>query len=436
MDETLLTVLLNESSSTSSSNNSSSSSSDSSSNDGFNPLLEEDDYENDLLFPLLHFLIDGRERQRVQNFLETVDAKSDEEFREDFRLKRPIVNILLGNYVQIFRYGILMFLKKKSWYIYVNIFAGSLDNSGFIPTHTFGKEKKPAELCLLMTLWFLGNKESHRLLSNLFDISLSSVFRIVRRVIDWIITLVPQFIKWPEGNNLVRISERFENVAGIRGCIGAIDGSHIHINKPEGNGRVYFNRKQHYSILLQAVVDCDLKFTNVYCGDPGSFHDARMLRRSDLFVAAEQNRERIFPNNSFLLGDKGYNGVAQTWLVCPFRDNGNLTVQEDEFNTKISKTRVVVERAFGILKGRFRLLQMMPLRDIQFTIRVIVACCVLHNICFINGDNGEGLFNDELDQQWNDISDNEDVNEDRDVPQRDPRNLRGYLFNNMFPENI
>ncbi|XP_046417947.1 protein ALP1-like [Neodiprion fabricii] len=215
-----------------------------------------------------------------------------------------------------------------------------------------------------MTLWFLGNRESHRLLSNLFDISFSSVFHIVRRVIDWLITLVPQFIKWLEGNNLVRISERFENVAGIRGCIDAIDGSHIHINKLEGNGRVYFNRKQHYSILLQAVVDCDLKFTNVYCGDPGSFHDAKMLRRSDLFVVAEQNRERIFPNNSFLLGDKGYNGVAQTWLVCPFRNNRNLTVEEDEFDTKISQTRVVVELAFGIHKGRFRLLQMMSLRDI------------------------------------------------------------------------
>ncbi|XP_046472823.1 uncharacterized protein [Neodiprion pinetum] len=127
MEEALLAILMSESSSSSSgSNNSSSSSSDSSSDD-------------------------GRERQCVQNFLETVHAKSNEEFKEDSRLEQPIVNILLESLEEI-----------------VDSF------------HTFGKEKKPAELCLLMTLWFLGNKESHRLLSNPFDISFSSVFRIVR----------------------------------------------------------------------------------------------------------------------------------------------------------------------------------------------------------------------------------------------------------------
>lgn len=48
-----------------------------------------------------------------------------------------------------------------------------------------------------------------------------------------------------------------------------------------------------------------MKFTNVYCGDPGSFHDVRMLRRSELFQIAELERENIFPNNTFLVGDKG-----------------------------------------------------------------------------------------------------------------------------------
>lgn len=84
-----------------------------------------------------------------------------------------------------------------------------------------------------MTLWFLSNKEPHRTLSNLFDISLSSVFRIIRRVINWLITLVPEVITWPQGNDLIKISRDFQEKAGISNCIGAIDGSHIYINKPE-----------------------------------------------------------------------------------------------------------------------------------------------------------------------------------------------------------
>ncbi|XP_036150262.1 protein ANTAGONIST OF LIKE HETEROCHROMATIN PROTEIN 1-like [Monomorium pharaonis] len=272
-----------DSSSTSSSDDSSSTSS--SDDSDYNPLLENDIYEEDLLFPLLHFLNNGRRRQRVEDFLQVVHAKSNEEFREDFRLTRPIVYLLLE----------------------------SLETSGFIPLHDYGK-KKSAELCLLMTLWFLNNKEPHRTLANLFNISLSSVFRIIRRIINWLVTLVPEVVTWPEGNNITKVSGKFQEIAGIRNCIGAIDGSHIYINKPEENGRQYFNRKQCYSILLQTVTDSNMKFINIYCGDPGSFHDVRMLRRSELFPVAELEREHIFPNNTFLLGDKGYNGVARNGL--------------------------------------------------------------------------------------------------------------------------
>lgn len=148
-----------------------------------------------------------------------------------------------------------------------------------MPVNLHGKEKKSSELCFLMTLWFLSNKEPHRTLSNLFNISLSSVFRIIRRVINWLMTMTPEVIAWPQRNDILKISRDFQEIAGIANCIGAIDGSHIYINKPEENSREYFNRKQSYSILLQAVTDCNMKFLNLYCGDPGSYHDARMLRR-------------------------------------------------------------------------------------------------------------------------------------------------------------
>ncbi|XP_036150190.1 protein ALP1-like [Monomorium pharaonis] len=160
-------------------------------------------------------------------------------------------------------------------------FTESLETSRFIPLHNYGKKKKSAELCLLMSLWFLNNKKPHRTLANLFNISLSSVFRIIRRIINWLVTLVPEVVTWSEGNNITEVSGKFQEIAGIRSCIGAIDGSHIYINKPEENGRQYFNRKQYcYSILLQAVTDNNMKFINIYCGDPGSFHDVRMLKRS------------------------------------------------------------------------------------------------------------------------------------------------------------
>lgn len=52
----------------------------------------------------------------------------------------------------------------------------------------------------------------------------------------------------------------------------------------------YCNRKKSYSIILQAVVTSDMRFTNIYCGEPGSLHDARVLRRSSLYWELENNK--------------------------------------------------------------------------------------------------------------------------------------------------
>ena len=48
--------------------------------------------------------------------------------------------------------------------------------------------------------------------------------------------------------------DEFEEEYGIPQIVGAIDGCHIEINAPLDNHEDYFNRKQHYSVILQAIV--------------------------------------------------------------------------------------------------------------------------------------------------------------------------------------
>ena len=44
-------------------------------------------------------------------------------------------------------------------------------------------------------------------------------------------------------------------------------------------------------------------------------------------------------------------------MITPFKDHGNLTPQQLRFNFIHSSTRMVIERAFSLLKGRFRRLK-------------------------------------------------------------------------------
>lgn len=57
------------------------------------------------------------------------------------------------------------------------------------------------------------------------------------------------------------------------------------------------------------------------------------------------------------------------------------------FNRRISRSRVFVEHAFGLLKARFRALRNLgPSANIQDTHRSIEALIVLHNLCIDLGD--------------------------------------------------
>lgn len=277
-----------------------------------------------------------------------------------------------------------------------------MELSGYIPSHSFGTQPVSAKLSFFLFLWYIANTEPLRTLSDRFDVSISSVFRILRRIVNWFLTKLDTVIRWPQGQHVRIVCEQFSIKRGIQNVLGAIDSSHIRIQKPAINARDYINRKKHFSINLQAVVDANMRFTNIYCGEPGSLHDSRVLRRSPMYETAFANQIQLFPDETFLIGDSAYPSLP--WLVPPYKDNGHLTPQQIEFNYMLSSTRMSVERAFGNLKGRFRRIKFFnEYRQMPFIINVVVAACILHNYCIDNNDtydfpeyHDENILNDNV----------------------------------------
>ena len=53
--------------------------------------------------------------------------------------------------------------------------------------------------------------------------------------------------------------------------------------------------------------------------------------------------------------------------------------EQELFNLRHSSLRTTIERGFGVLKKRFRVLDAEPFWSFETQVKVVLACCVVHN---------------------------------------------------------
>ena len=83
-------------------------------------------------------------------------------------------------------------------------------------------------------------------------------------------------------------------------------------------------------------------------------------------------------------------GLPKPWMaLTPFKDNQRLTQNMIRYNYVHSSIRATIERAFGLLKGRFRRLKYLDQENVETMTNTIAAACCLHNICIIQEDLDE-----------------------------------------------
>ena len=146
-------------------------------------------------------------------------------------------------------------------------------------------------------------------------------------------------------------------------CIGAIDGTHVTARVPRSESAAYRGRKHCTSQNVLAAVDFNMKFTYVLAGWEGSTHDASILADS----MSRPDGINI-PDGKFYLGDAGY--ACRPGVLPPFRGtryhlnefpSRNYPKNAKElFNLRHSSLRVTIERVFGALKNRFKILDQKP----------------------------------------------------------------------------
>lgn len=155
-------------------------------------------------------------------------------------------------------------------------------------------------------------------------------------------------------------------------------------------------------------------------GYPGSVHDSRVLRVSPLY--------HMLPDkcgDNYILGDSGYPCLKN--LLTPFKDAGQLTRRQRNFNYLLSKNRYIIEHTFGIMKQKFRQLYHIKIRKITDIVHFIRACAVLHNIALTD----DFVFDEYVPQQNQQQEQNERLEALEIEDNVDGIRMRNIVMNNL-----
>lgn len=203
-------------------------------------------------------------------------------------------------------------------------------------------------------------------------------------------------IPTPNRDTWARIAEGFQNRAGFPNCLGAVDGKHIRVVKPERSGSLYMNYKHFFSIGLLAVADSNYRFTYVDVGSYGKDSDSTIFKNSSIWKQMGRGTLQIpepkrLPGSDIavpfaFVGDEAF-GLS-TNLLRPYSGT-HLPVEKRVFNYRLSRARRYVECSFGILSNKWRIFHRPIDVSIDFAVDIVKCCCVLHN--FVRDRDGLNL---------------------------------------------
>ncbi|RWR98177.1 protein ALP1-like protein [Cinnamomum micranthum f. kanehirae] len=180
-------------------------------------------------------------------------------------------------------------------------------------------------------------------------------------------------------------------------------------------------------------------FKYVLPGWEGSATDARVLQN-----ALTRGDPLVVPPGRYYLVDAGFANAPG--FLAPYRgvryhlkDHRGRTPQDPKelFNKRHSQARNVIERAFGLLKGRFAILRTTPQYDFIHQVSIVHACCTLHN--FILEQNYE--FDDTEETSAKDAVQNEEGGSEVDLcgvfrPYSQRERDEWHAFRDNFANNL
>jgi hypothetical protein len=197
------------------------------------------------------------------------------------------------------------------------------------------KQAVSVELKVAVTLMKLSQEGvTYAAIRLAFGIAGPTVCKCVHQVVYAIVDVMRQtYVRRMNAAEAAETKAAFK-AKGFPNCLGAIDGTHFKIRRPHRRMAedYYCLRKAAFTLQMQGVCNHKGFFWDVTIGHTGSVHDARQLRRSNLFRVADEvvlrNGSPVTvghtPLTPYILGDGGYPTLP--WLVTVYLGDGKLVL--------------------------------------------------------------------------------------------------------------
>ncbi|KAF6168518.1 hypothetical protein GIB67_015065 [Kingdonia uniflora] len=237
----------------------------------------------------------------------------------------------------------------------------------------------------------LCSGESLVTIGDSFGMNQSTVSKVTWRFVEVMEKRALHHLQWPTEEAMIDIKSKFEKIRGLPNCCGAIDITHILMcssHQVDSSDSIWCDREKNHSMVLQAIVDPDMRFRDIFTGWPGSLKDSLVLQSSGFFKLCEKGKrlngetiellEGSEEVREYIIGDVGF--PLLPWLLTPYQGE-DLSESSLEFNKRHFATRMVAQRALARLKEMWKILQGEMWRPDKHKLpRFILVCCLLHNI--------------------------------------------------------
>jgi hypothetical protein len=182
----------------------------------------------------------------------------------------------------------------------------------------------------------------------------------------------------------------------FNGCVGAIDGTLLPAHIPVSQQRRFFDRKGNISQNVFAAVRFDYSFSYVLAGAEGSMNDKTLLSNA----LARSFRPSV---GQFYLADAGF-GEGYVGIVTPFvgqryhlrefvDSRRRPETRKELYNLAHARLRSLVERVFGLVKRKFKIVRGKAAAEYDFPTQVKIVYAVTAVWNFLVKSDGPRVLN-------------------------------------------